>query len=61
MGSREGARVVARPWEEGGRSSTAVARMVRWVAVSVRGGAKRAAFIGRSLAGDVAVTVAISP
>jgi hypothetical protein len=44
-----------------GRSSTMTARMARWAAVSARGGAERAAFIGGSLAGDVAVTVEIPP
>jgi hypothetical protein len=39
MRSREGAWTVARPWEaEGGRSSTAAARMARWgYGVSARG------------------------
>jgi hypothetical protein len=39
----------------------AATRMAQWAAVSARGGAKRAAFIGGSLAGDVAVMVEILP
>jgi hypothetical protein len=46
IGSRGGARTVARPWEEGGCNSTAVAQMARWAAVLAQGGAKHAAFIG---------------
>jgi hypothetical protein len=51
IGSRGGAWAVARPWEVGGRSSTAAARMARWGGnVGVRRG-ERATFIGSARPG----------
>jgi hypothetical protein len=51
IGSRKGAWAVARPWEAGGRSSTAAAQMARWSGnADVRRG-ERATFIGAARPG----------
>jgi hypothetical protein len=51
IGSRKGAWAVARPWEAGGRSSTAAAWMAQWSGNAGMRRGERATFIGAARPG----------